>query len=215
MGADATLSSGSKSILKSELACWIGIATATVFMTVGQGLLGRIDQLGWFVLLFVWLFSVMLWLSFSVVRHADGLAVLLGEPYGTLILTLAVISIEVVMIAAVMVTGASNPTLARDTMFAVLTLVLPRFTPSAPDGQPSRTLAWLLIAASVVLYGVFLGIQTMRHRHYFVQPDTDGDENGKLYWESATGTVTKQPACSGGQRVSDFFFRLLPIENQL
>jgi Ca2+:H+ antiporter len=37
-----------------------------------------------------------------VVRHADCLAIILGEPYGTLILTLAVISIEVIMIEAVM-----------------------------------------------------------------------------------------------------------------
>ena len=59
-----------------------------------------------------------------MVRHADGLAVRLGEPFGTLILTLAVISIEVVMISAVMVTGEENPALARDTMFAVLMIVL-------------------------------------------------------------------------------------------
>jgi putative cardiolipin synthase len=41
------------------------------------------------------------------------------------------------------------------------------------------------------------------------------DENGALRWESAQGAVTSQPARSGGQRVSDFFFRLLPIESQL
>ncbi|MEZ5861260.1 MAG: hypothetical protein R3D28_20165 [Geminicoccaceae bacterium] len=40
---------------------------------------------------------------------------LLGEPYGTLILTLSVISIEVSLMAAIMLTGEANPTLARDT----------------------------------------------------------------------------------------------------
>ena len=40
------------------------------------------------------------------------------------ILTLAVISIEVIMVAAVMLTGENNPTLARDTMFSVLMIVL-------------------------------------------------------------------------------------------
>ena len=74
--------------------------------------------------MFPWLFAVVLWLSFRVVHHADGLAVLLGEPYGTLILTLSVISIEVIMIAAVMLVGENNPTLARDTMFSVLMIVL-------------------------------------------------------------------------------------------
>ena len=70
------------------------------------------------------LFAVILWLAFAVVRHADCLAVLLGEPYGTLILTVSVIGIEVVMISAVMLTGEDNPALARDTMFAVHMIVL-------------------------------------------------------------------------------------------
>ncbi len=41
------------------------------------------------------------------------------------------------------------------------------------------------------------------------------DDEGNLFWTSAEGTVTRQPARSGGQRVADFFFRLLPIESQL
>ena len=49
---------------------------------------------------------------------------LLGEPFGTLILTLAVISIEVSLIASIMLHGANEPTLARDTMFAVLMIIL-------------------------------------------------------------------------------------------
>ncbi len=74
--------------------------------------------------LFIWIFSIMLWSSFAVVRHADGLAEILGEPYGTLILTLSVITIEVAVIAAMMLHGTENPTLARDTMLAVLMIVL-------------------------------------------------------------------------------------------
>ena len=53
-----------------------------------------------------------------------GVAHLGGEPYGTLILTLSVISIEVLMISALMLSGSNNPTLARDTMFAVIMIVL-------------------------------------------------------------------------------------------
>jgi len=74
--------------------------------------------------LFVWVFTAMLWSSFGVVRHADGLARILKEPFGTLVLTLAVIVIEVSLIAAIMFTGEAAPTLARDTMMAVLMIVL-------------------------------------------------------------------------------------------
>ena len=65
----------------------------------------------------------MLWLSFDVVRHADCLAVLLGEPFGKLIITISVISIGIIMIFAVMLTGENNPTLARETMLSVLIIV--------------------------------------------------------------------------------------------
>ena len=112
------------SILRSELALGIGAATTGLFYLFGGEWLSDLSSVGWSLLLFAWLFGVMLWLSFSVVRHADCLATRLGEPYGTLILTLAVISIEVTMIAAVMLTGDNNPTLARETMFAVLMIVL-------------------------------------------------------------------------------------------
>src|SRR4029077_16758706 len=46
------------------------------------------------------------------------------EPYGTLLLTLSVTFIEVMSIAAVMLHGENNPTLARDTMFAVVMIIL-------------------------------------------------------------------------------------------
>ena len=75
-------------------------------------------------LLFVWLFGVILWASAGVVRHAEGLAARLGEPYGTLILTLSVIGIEIFIVAMVMLAGENNPTLARDTMFSVVMIVL-------------------------------------------------------------------------------------------
>jgi Ca2+:H+ antiporter len=76
------------------------------------------------LLLFGWIFMVLAWASFGVVRHAEGLAILLGEPIGTILLTLSVILIEVAMITAVMLTGAPNPTLARETMFSVVMIVL-------------------------------------------------------------------------------------------
>lgn len=123
MSADAPTGSLSTHV-RSELALLIAVLTVVIFSTVGSAwqydLSGTLRN----VLLFTWLFVVMLALSFRVVHHADALAIKLGEPYGTLILTLAVISIEVVVIVAVMITGENNPALARDTMFSVLMIVL-------------------------------------------------------------------------------------------
>jgi Ca2+:H+ antiporter len=71
--------------------------------------------------------SVILAAAIAIVRHADVLAHRLGEPAGTLLLTLAVTGLEVAMVAFVMSTGTDKPTLARDTMFAVVMLVLNGF----------------------------------------------------------------------------------------
>ena len=111
-------------IFRSELALWAGAITTLLFLQYGDSWLADLSQAGWYFFLFSWLFVVMLWLAFSVVRHADSLAIILGEPYGTLILTLSVISIEVIMISAVMITGENNPTLARDMLYSVLMIVL-------------------------------------------------------------------------------------------
>ena len=75
-------------------------------------------------LLFLWLFAVILWCAFGVVREADHLAEILGEPLGTLVLTLSIVIIEVVLIGAMALGGKAAPTLGRDTMFAVLMIVL-------------------------------------------------------------------------------------------
>jgi Ca2+:H+ antiporter len=112
------------SIIKSELALCVGIVAVLVFYIGGSALLGENGNAFAAAGSFATIFAVMLWLSFGVVHHAECLAVKLGEPYGTLILTLSVISIEVVMICALMLNGAENPTLARDTMFSVLMIVL-------------------------------------------------------------------------------------------
>ena len=161
-----------------------------------------------FVLLL--LFGIMMLSAFAVVRHADCLAEIFGEPYGTLILTFAITGIEVMMISAVMLTGPEVSTTARDTMFAVimivfngmaglavlvgglryheqtynlqganaflavifplavLGLILPNFT-SAPGGTLSPLHEGFLILMSVALYAVFLAIQTLRHRHFFLE----------------------------------------------
>ena len=68
--------------------------------------------------------SVVLLLSLSVVDHADRVADRVGQPYGTLILTAAVMTIELSLVASTMLTGESNPTLARDSMFSVVMITL-------------------------------------------------------------------------------------------
>jgi Ca2+:H+ antiporter len=71
--------------------------------------------------------GVLLVTAMAIVRHADVVAHRLGEPGGTLLLTLAVTGLEVAMVGLVMSTGDEKPTLARDTMLAVVMLVLNGF----------------------------------------------------------------------------------------
>lgn len=73
---------------------------------------------------FAVLFATILTASFGVVREADHLAHQLGEPYGTLVLTLSVVSIEVILIAAVMLGPGEFPTIGRDSIFAVMMIIL-------------------------------------------------------------------------------------------
>ena len=68
--------------------------------------------------------SVVLMLSKSVAGHADRVSELIGQPYGTLVLTAAVMVIELSLVASTMLTGEANPTLARDSMFSVVMIAL-------------------------------------------------------------------------------------------
>jgi len=76
------------------------------------------------VAVFAWYFGVILACAFRASAHADHVAHRLGEPYGTLVLTLSAISIEVAIVAAVMLTGHGDATIARDTMFATLMIIM-------------------------------------------------------------------------------------------
>jgi Ca2+:H+ antiporter len=204
------VASSSSTFLSVELPLFIGAATAGVFWGTGARLVEIIGHPVVLVVVFVWLFFVILWSAMCVVRHAESLAVKLGEPYGTLILTLSAIAIEVVMISTAMLHGANNPTLGRDAIFsvmmialngfiglcllmggltyreqhynlqgvnsylnvimtlAVLGLVLPSFTTTTKGPTFSNEQELFLIVTCLLLYGIFLLIQTMRHRKYFV-----------------------------------------------
>ena len=102
----------------------VNLATTQVFLVYGQGLLANLTHPVWFTLILGWLLLTILTSIFAVVRHAECLAEKLGEPLGTLVLTLSVTSIEVMIIIATMLTGKGSPTLARDAMFAVIMIAL-------------------------------------------------------------------------------------------
>jgi Ca2+:H+ antiporter len=198
------------SAIRAEFPLFVGLGTAAIFVAVGSGLNDLTTRALPLLGVFVWLFAVILWSAMCVVRHADCLAIKLGEPYGTLILTLSAISIEVVMISTAMLHGANNPTLGRDAIFAVimialnglvglslllgglryreqhyniqgvnaylnvimalavLGLVLPNFTTSTSGPTFSTEQGIFFAAVSLLLYAIFLLIQTLRHRGYFL-----------------------------------------------
>ena len=198
------------SAMRSEFPLLIGLTTAAIFVAVGSQLSDITTHALPLLAAFLWLFAIILWSAMCVVRHADCLAIKLGEPYGTLILTLSAISIEVVMISTAMLHGANNPTLGRDAIFAVimialnglvglslllgglryreqhyniqgvnaylnvimgltvLGLVLPNFTTSTSGPTFSTEQEIFLVAVSLLLYAIFLLIQTLRHRGYFL-----------------------------------------------
>lgn len=111
-------------IVFDEKTLILSLITTVLFFFFGEGWVADLSNSLWFGFISLWLFTVILLSAFAIVRHAESLAELLGEPLGTLILTLSVIGIEVAMISAVMLTGEEKPTLARDTMFAVVMIVL-------------------------------------------------------------------------------------------
>ena len=200
-------------VISSEFPLLIGFGTAAIFLAAGSQFVGLVAHPVAMVVVFLWLFAVILWSAICVVRHADCLAIKLGEPYGTLILTLSAICIEVVMISTAMLHGANNPTLGRDAIFAVvmialnglvglslllgglrhreqyynllgvnaylnvimtlavLGLVLPNFTTSQSGPNFSTEQEVFLIVVSLLLYAIFLLIQTVRHRRYFMEPE--------------------------------------------
>jgi Ca2+:H+ antiporter len=199
--------------IRTELSLFVGVGTAAIFLGTGNRLVEIIMHPVALMVVFLWLFAVILWSAVSVVRHADCLAVKWGEPYGTLVLTLSAIAVEVVMISAAMLHGENNPTLGRDAIFsvvmialngfvglvlllgglrhgeqyynlqgvnsylnvimtlAVLGLVLPNFTTTTAGPTFSIEQQIFLVVVSLFLYAIFLLIQTMRHRGYFMESE--------------------------------------------
>ncbi|WP_030848719.1 calcium:proton antiporter [Streptomyces sp. NRRL F-4474] len=154
----------------------------------------------------------------AAVHHAEVVAHRVGEPFGSLILAVAVTVIEVALIVTLMADGGDkSASLARDTVFAAvmitcngivgvsllvgalrnrtavfnpegsgaalatvatlatLSLVLPTFTTSKPGPEFSTGQLTFAAVASLALYGLFIAVQTVRHRDYFLPVDTGRD----------------------------------------
>jgi Ca2+:H+ antiporter len=222
---------------KREWPLLVTVLTTALFLTFGGAWLADLSRAVWLAFIFTWLFAVILLSAFASVRHAESLAAKLGEPLGTLILTLAITGLEVMMISAVMYTGKGSSIFARDALFgavmivlngmvglslvlgglrhheqtynlqganaflavivpmAVLCMVLPNFTAATPGPTLSGMQAVFLIVMSVALYGVFLAIQNLRHRTYFMAPDS--------------------PDSAGAPPATDHQFRSIPYHTAL
>ena len=197
--------------MKTAVRLVVGWA-AVLGVFLAGGLLAALSPLPE-ALLFAGLLVVILWSAFGVVAEADHLAELLKEPLGTLILTLAIVLIEVALISAVMLGGKDAPTLGRDTMFAVLMIVLngivglglmiggfrhgeqrynlqgasaylaviiplsviafllPNFTRSTEGGTLSSAQEIAFSIFTLMLYAIFLFVQTGRHQAFFLEPE--------------------------------------------
>ena len=156
---------------------------------------------------------------FAAVYHAEVVAHRIGEPFGTLVLAVAVTVIEVALIVSIMIGAAADTTgLARDTVFAAvmivcngivglcllsggmrhheqgfqlqgasaalavlaalttLTLILPNVTTSVAGPVFSTSQLGFAGIVSLVLYGSFVFVQTVRHRDYFLPVEDGGEE---------------------------------------
>jgi Ca2+:H+ antiporter len=156
----------------------------------------------------------------SAVHHAEVIAQKVGEPYGTLVLALAVTVIEVALILSLMLTNATNAaSIPRDTVYAAvmiicngvvglcvligglhhreqtfriegtgsgfaalvalstLVLVMPTFTISSAEGSYTNSQLVFVAASSLALWLVFVFIQAVRHRDYFLPSEAKADEN--------------------------------------
>jgi len=170
---------------------------------------------------------------FAAVHHAEVLALRLGEPFGSILLAIAVTVIEVALIVSIMLSGsAGSDAVARDTVFsavmivlngviglclvlgaqrhheqsfqlegasaalavlgtlATFALVLPNYTVATlgPYYSPIQLLS--VGAVSLALYCIFVFIQTIRHRDYFLDNADDETTSGDTPHDKPSNRIT-------------------------
>lgn len=96
--------------------------TLLVIMVVGDGWIGAHIAASAFA--FVLIVGLILVCAMRVMHHGETMAEMLGEPMGALTLTLSAALIEISLLAVVMLSGAANPTIVRDTVYAELMIIL-------------------------------------------------------------------------------------------
>ena len=103
--------------LRSEFPIVIALIILALGFTLEHAAVEQGSAALWGLLLVI--LAAIIAVAFRIAHHAEVLAMRFGEPYGTLILTLAAVSVEVVILI-VLLQGNPNPTLARDTVFAAV-----------------------------------------------------------------------------------------------
>lgn len=201
---------------------WIFPALAVALFVVATALGLTFTPSAGGLLFAVLLLAILFGTVFAAVHHAEVIAERIGEPYGTLLLTLAVTIIEVALIATIMLGDKPVPALARDTVFAVvmivcnglvglcifigglryreqdvqvsganlylcvlfvmatITLIMPNYTLTAPGPVYSAAQLGFVSVVTILLYGVFLYTQTIRHRDYFINQASGGAAGGEM-----------------------------------
>lgn len=99
---------------------WGGV----VLMVLGRSLVSDQPHALAIALVLAAIVAVIITCAFGVVTQAEALARRLGDPYGTLVLTLSIMVIEVILIAAVMLGPGDHATIARDSVMAATLIVL-------------------------------------------------------------------------------------------
>jgi Ca2+:H+ antiporter len=113
----------SSAFIKKELSFVIAVITIAALHFLGTSDFFQ-SSLLLEALLFLVVFSVVIYAALGVVHHAELLAYKFGEPYGTMILTLSAVTVEIIMIAAMMTHGDTDPEIAKDTIVSTLMILL-------------------------------------------------------------------------------------------
>lgn len=167
-------------------------------------------------------FPVLFAAVFAAVHHAETVADRLGQPFGSILLALAVTVIEVSLIVSILLSSAgADSSIARDTVFAaimivlngivglsllvggikfheqsfqarsassalgvlgtlaVLCLVLPNYTKTTPGPVYAPAQLAFVAVMSLALYGLFLYVQTVRHKDAFLGDDAEEDHHAR------------------------------------
>ncbi len=111
-------------LLINEASLWIAWLTTGFYYFFHDSLLANLFHPVYLIAILFWLFIVILWISFEVVHHIESLSQSISEPYATLILTLSVVSIEIIVITTIMLGGEDDPTLVRNTMYSIVMIVI-------------------------------------------------------------------------------------------